>query len=151
LSGPFRTVLAPNARPAVIAGKYALFAGIATGCNLGVQALADYSYRGALAVYASLFAGTLVGLVVKYLLDKNYIFYDRTTGLVRRGGQFVRYVLTGVLTTAIFWGFELGAYHGFHNQAARYLGGALGLAVGYWLKYQLDTRIVFAQRGETIP
>jgi putative flippase GtrA len=147
---PLRNLLAPSATPGVIAGKYALFAGIATGCNLGIQALADYSYKGELAVYASLFAGTLVGLVVKYLLDKNYIFYDRTKGLVRGGWQFVRYAVTGALTTAIFWGFELGAYHGFHDRAARYLGGALGLAIGYWLKYQLDKRIVFVHRGGTI-
>ena len=141
-----RNLLAPNDTPAVIAGKYALFAAVATGCNLGAQALMDHLYRGTLAVYVSLFVGTLVGLVVKYLFDKNLIFYDRTRGMVESGGQFVRYVLTGVLTTVIFWGLELGAYHIFHAQVARYLGGALGLAIGYWLKYRLDKRLVFRQR-----
>jgi len=138
--------LGRGASPGVVAGKYAAFAGVATGCNLGTQRLTDHLYRGSLAVYVSLFVGTLVGLVVKYLLDRNFIFYDRTSGMVRRGWQIVRYALTGVLTTAVFWGFELGAFHLFHTQVARYLGGAVGLALGYWLKYQLDKRLVFQQQ-----
>ena len=149
MSPSVRDLLAPNPRPAVIAGKYAVFAGIATGCNLGAQALMDHAYTGPLTVYVSLFVGTLVGLVVKYLLDKHFIFYDSTTGVVRSGWQFIRYVLTGVLTTAIFWGLELGAYHVFHLQAARYIGGAIGLAIGYWLKYQLDKRLVFQGARES--
>ena len=143
MSRPIRDLVGPNSGSAVTAGKYAVFAGVATGFNLGTQALMDRLYQGRLTVYVSLFAGTLVGLVVKYLLDKNFIFYDKTGGVVRSGWQFVRYVLTGVLTTAVFWGFELGAYHLFHAQLARYLGGALGLALGYWLKYRLDKRLVF--------
>jgi putative flippase GtrA len=138
-------------RPVVIAVKYALFAAVATGCNLGSQALMDRAYRGALAVYVSLFVGTLVGLVVKYVLDKKFIFHDLTQGLVGRGRQFVRYVLTGVLTTAVFWGLELGAFHAFHAQSARYIGGAAGLALGYWLKYQLDKRFVFSSGQYSAP
>jgi len=145
VSARTRKLSATNGSSALIAGKYALFAAVATGCNLGAQALTDHLYGGVLAIYVSLFVGTLVGLVVKYLLDKNFIFYDSTEGLLRGSWQFVRYGLTGVLTTAIFWGFELGAYHAFHAQLARYLGGALGLAIGYWLKYQLDKRLVFRQ------
>ena len=131
-------------RPIIIATKYAGFAAVATGLNLGSQALMDRGYRGPLAVYVSLLVGTLVGLLVKYALDKRFIFHDLTQGLVRRGWQFVRYALTGLVTTAIFWGLELGAFHGFHTQAARYIGGAVGLALGYWIKYQLDKRLVFA-------
>lgn len=142
--GPTARVGPRMDRPAVVAVKYAGFAAVATGCNLGAQALMDGAYRGPAAVYASLFVGTLVGLVVKYVLDKKFIFYDPTRGLIRRGRQFVRYALTGLVTTAVFWGLELGAYHAFHAQAARYVGGAAGLAVGYWLKYQLDKRLVFA-------
>jgi putative flippase GtrA len=131
----------------VIAGKYVLFAVVATGCNLGIQRLLDGLYRGSLAVYVSLFAGTLVGLVIKYLLDKRFIFFDATRGVTRRGLQFVRYALTGLVTTAIFWGLELGFLAAFDSQGARYAGGALGLAIGYWLKYQLDKRLVFGGTG----
>ncbi len=127
-----------------IATKYVAFAAVATGCNLGTQALLDHFYGGPLALYVSLAAGTLGGLVVKYVLDKNLIFYDTTRGLTRTGRQFVRYALTGVLTTTVFWGMELGFYAAFGTRAARYSGGALGLAFGYWLKYQLDRRLVFS-------
>jgi putative flippase GtrA len=130
-------------RPAVIAIKYSLFAAVAIGCNLGTQRLMDAAYGGRFSVYVSLFVGTLVGLVVKYTLDKRFVFYDSTTGVVGRGWQFVRYALTGVLTTAVFWGLELGAFAVLHTQPARYLGGAVGLALGYWIKYQLDKRLVF--------
>jgi putative flippase GtrA len=140
-------LLGPNSNSAAVTAKYAVFAGVATGCNLGAQALMDIAYGGRYKLYTSLFVGTLVGLIVKYLLDKSLIFYDRTNGVVRRGWQFVRYALTGVVTTAVFWGFELGAYQLFHAQAARYLGGAAGLAIGYWLKYQLDKRLVFRAAG----
>jgi putative flippase GtrA len=136
---------AATGKSAVIASKYVLFAAAATGCNLGAQALMDGLYHGSFTVYVSLFVGTLVGLVVKYVLDKRFIFYDDTRGTVHRGWQFVRYVATGVVTTAVFWGLELGAYHAFHTQSARYLGGAIGLAIGYWTKYHLDKRLVFLQ------
>jgi hypothetical protein len=132
----------------LIAGKYVLFAAVASGCNLGLQLAADAVYSGPLAVYVSLCAGTLPGLIVKYLLDKHFIFYDKTRGGLRTGWQFVRYALNGVLTTAVFWGLELGAYHIFHDRLARYLGGALGLAIGYWLKYHLDKRLVFNRSRE---
>lgn len=136
---------------AALVGLYVAFAAVATGCNLGVQALMDRAYSGSYSVYLSLLVGTLAGLVVKYVLDKRFIFRDATRGMVRRGWQFVRYALTGVLTTAIFWGLELGAFHVFHSQAARYLGGALGLAIGYWTKYQLDKRLVFTDSDLTAP
>lgn len=129
----------------LIAVKYVLFAVVAGGCNLGVQALTSYFYSGSFAVYVSLCAGTLVGFVVKFVLDKHFIFYDKTRGGMRSTWQLVRYGLTGVITTAVFWALELGADYIFHARLARYLGGALGLIIGYWLKYHLDTRLVFAQ------
>ena len=129
---------------AAIATKYVVFAAVATGCNLGTQALLDHFYRGPLALYVSLAVGTLTGLAVKYVLDKNLIFYDSTRGLAHTGRQFGRYALTGVLTTAVFWGMELGFYAAFGTRIGRYSGGTLGLALGYWLKYQLDRRLVFS-------
>lgn len=127
-----------------IAIRYVFFAAMATGCNLGTQALLDLFYRGPLALYASLAVGTLVGLAIKYVLDKNFIFYDSTRGLARSGRQFARYALTGALTTALFWGLELGFFAAFGTRTGRYSGGALGLASGYWLKYHLDRRLVFS-------
>jgi hypothetical protein len=49
----------------------------------------------------------------------------------------------GIATTAIFWGFEFGFNHAFQSKEMRYLGGLIGLAIGYWTKYHLDKRYVF--------
>jgi hypothetical protein len=48
-----------------------------------------------------------------------------------------------VVTTAIFWGFEFGFDRLFQSKDMRYLGGLIGLAIGYWTKYRLDKRYVF--------
>ena len=123
------------------AAFYLGFAVIATASNLGAQALIHgvWPPQG-LAYWVALAFGTSVGLVVKYLLDKRFIFFDRASDHVR---QFARYSLTGVATTAIFWGLQTGFYLIWDGRAALYLGGALGLGIGYFVKYQLDKRYVF--------
>ncbi len=89
---------------AQIAIRYAAFAVIATLANLGAQrvVLALLDMRGELA--AAIFVGTGVGLVVKYVLDKKWIFYDASTGVAAHGKRFSLYTAMGVVTTAIFWG-----------------------------------------------
>ena len=59
------------------------FAVLATLANLGAQrvVLALLDVKGELA--AAIFVGTGVGLVVKYVLDKRWIFFDTSYG--RRG------------------------------------------------------------------
>lgn len=52
----------------------------------------------------------------------------------------------GLATTAVFWAFEFGFEHMFHDKWLHYLGGVIGLAVGYVTKYQLDKRFVFRSR-----
>ncbi len=47
--------------------QYALFAMVAIAVNIGVQAAFLRVYGGALAVPLSILAGTLAGLVVKYI------------------------------------------------------------------------------------
>jgi hypothetical protein len=49
----------------------------------------------------------------------------------------------GLATTVIFWGFEFGFHHIFETKEMRYLGGVIGLAIGYVTKYHLDKRYVF--------
>ena len=59
------------------------------------------------------------------------------------GQIFILYTIMGLLTTAIFWGFELLFHVLFDSREMRYLGGCLGLAIGYLSKYHLDKRFVF--------
>ena len=84
-----------------------------------------------------------MGLVVKYILDKRYIFRFRARDAAHDGKTFVLYTLMGLATTLIFWGFEFGFDHIFETKEMRYLGGIIGLAIGYLTKYHLDKRYVF--------
>ena len=126
-----------------LALRYTFFALIATAVNIASQDIVIRLYAGAFAITLSVLAGTFTGLVVKYLLDKKYIFRDLDTGVRSHSRKFFLYSLMGVATTLIFWGFE-GAFHLiFQTREMRYLGGVIGLAIGYYVKYRLDRRFVF--------
>lgn len=128
-----------------LAAIYTTLAVIATFANLAAQELAIRLYGGAYAILLSVLFGTAVGLVVKYILDKRYIFGFKARDAKHDGQTFALYTLMGVLTTMVFWGFEFGFHYLFQDKWMRYLGGALGLALGYILKYQLDKRYVFVK------
>ena len=120
-----------------------MFAVLATIANLGAQrivlAINDTGYAFALAV----FVGTAVGLVLKYILDKRWIFYDTTKGAAVHGKKFTLYTLMGVVTTLIFWGSETTFWLVWKTDVMREIGAVLGLMVGYVVKYNLDRRYVF--------
>jgi putative flippase GtrA len=90
-----------------------------------------------------MFSGTLAGLVVKYILDKKYIFYHMPKNKKEDGIKFLLYSLMGVFTTLIFWGFEIAFDYLSDHKNAKYLGAVIGLSIGYIVKYYLDKRFVF--------
>lgn len=124
-------------------GLYIAFAVLATACNLLAQRMVLSFVSGAPGFVAALVAGTGVGLVVKYALDKRWIFHDRETGLQAHSRKFSLYALMGVFTTLIFWGTETAFWLVWKTDMAREGGALLGLAVGYVTKYGLDRRFVF--------
>lgn len=126
-----------------LAGLYALFAVVATLMNLGTQRIVLSAGQGKLVFALAILAGTAVGLVVKYLLDKRWIFADMTTGVAAHGRRFGLYTATGIITTAIFWGMETGFWLVWGTDFMRELGAVTGLAIGYVSKYFLDRRFVF--------
>lgn len=126
-----------------LATNYAFFALIATAVNIGAQDLVICTYSGAFDILASVIVGTGVGLVVKYILDKRYIFRFRSRSVAHDTQTFALYTIMGLATTVIFWGFEFGFQHIFETKEMRYLGGVIGLAIGYLTKYHLDKRYVF--------
>jgi len=127
-----------------LALKYVLFAAVATLVNIAAQDLAGRAARGPLELYVSMACGTLAGLATKYVLDKKYIFAFAARSLAEDGRKFVLYSFMGVFTTCIFWGTEMAFDLFFATKVMRYTGAVLGLAVGYWVKYRLDKRFVFA-------
>ncbi|SAI67115.1 GtrA-like protein [Bordetella ansorpii] len=126
-----------------LALTYALLAAIATAANIGAQELVVRGYSGPFAILASIVIGTGVGLVVKYVLDKRYIFRFQARDVAHDTRTFVLYCVMGLATTAIFWGVEFGFHHLFETKTMRYIGGVIGLAIGYVVKYRLDKQYVF--------
>jgi putative flippase GtrA len=127
--------------------RYAAFAVLATLVNLLTQDVSLRLYEGVFALYLAMAAGTLTGLVTKYLLDKRWIFGDRSAGWANHSRKFTLYSLMGVATTLIFWVSELTFEALFGSDIMRNLGAVIGLAIGYTIKYRLDRRFVFVQDG----
>ncbi len=126
--------------------RYAAFAVAATVANLATQRLVLAVDDGAAGFAAAVFLGTLAGLVLKYALDKRWIFDDRSTGVAAHGRKFTLYTLMGVVTTAIFWSTETAFWLIWGTDLMREAGAVIGLAVGYVIKYRLDRRFVFTDR-----
>lgn len=124
--------------------RYAGFAVVATIANLLVQRAILGLGGTALHFAAAVGTGTLIGLLIKYLLDKRWIFRDAETGLRNHGRKFSLYTLMGVATTAIFWGTETAFWLVWQTDAMRETGAVIGLGIGYWVKFRLDRRFVFA-------
>ncbi|MBB5426485.1 putative flippase GtrA [Paraburkholderia sp. JPY158] len=123
---------------------YAMFAAISIAANIGLQKLSLITYSGAFSVPLSVVVGTGGGLVVKFLLDKLWIFRYQHRDLSHGIQSFLLYTVMGLATTAIFWGFEFGADAIYHSEPARFTGGVIGLVIGYIVKYRLDKKFVFA-------
>lgn len=130
-----------------IALIYTILAVIATFANIGTQDLIVRYYEGPMAISLSILVGTGVGLVIKYILDKRYIFAFQSKDISHDTQIFFLYSVMGIVTTLIFWGFEFGFHLVFETREMRYVGGILGLAIGYLTKYHLDKRYVFRKEA----
>lgn len=126
-----------------LALRYAIFAAIATIANLGLQRLVLMRGDTTVIFALAIFSGTAIGLVVKYVLDKRWIFYDASSGLKAHSTKFALYTAMGLVTTAIFWGMETVFWLTWQTDIMRETGAVLGLAIGYVTKYILDRRYVF--------
>ena len=126
-----------------LALSYTIFALLATASNIGSQDISIRIYSGAYGVSLSILVGTAVGLIVKYVLDKKYIFRFQVRNVAHDTQTFILYTIMGIVTTLIFWGFEFSFHYAFESKQFRYIGGVIGLAIGYVIKYQLDKRFVF--------
>jgi len=123
--------------------RYAVFAIIATIANLGVQRLVLTQSGDGVTFALAVGAGTLAGLIIKYALDKRWIFYDLGAGVKAHGRKLSLYTAMGLITTAIFWGAETAFWLIWRTDLMRELGAVIGLSIGYVIKYNLDRRFVF--------
>lgn len=128
-----------------IALMYALVSAIATAANIGTQVLCNWVYSGPYGIELSVLAGTAIGFPIKYVLEKKHVFHFKANDLAHDTRLFVLYGFLGVFTTLVFWGIEFAFHRMFQTDVMRYVGGALGLTLGSFIKYHLDKRFVFKQ------
>ncbi len=129
-----------------LAFRYVLFAVISTLVNFAVQEV-SLNLLPIQPLMLSILFGTAAGFFVKYVLDKKWIFFDGYTSRSHEAKKVSLYGVFSILTTIIFWSFELAFWTIWGTTFAKYAGGALGLAIGYALKYALDRKYVFRPKG----
>ena len=122
------------------------FAIIATIVNLSAQEMSSQLLQNEYELVVSMFVGTILGLIVKYLLDKKYIFNYSASNQTKDLTTFFFYSLMGFLTTALFWVIEYAFDMWFETKTMRYVGAVIGLSIGYISKYHLDKKYVFIER-----
>ncbi|MCQ9200679.1 MAG: GtrA family protein [Prochlorococcus marinus CUG1437] len=122
---------------------YILFALFATFFNLLTQRLILSINKTNLIFFLAILSGTLVGLIIKFFLDKSYIFFDKKKDFLYLGEKFRLYTIMGIFSTVVFWGTESIFWIIWRKEIMRELGAILGLTIGYILKYRLDKRYVF--------
>ncbi len=123
--------------------KYILFCVFATALNLYTQRIFLNYKLIELDYFYALLAGTLIGLLTKYILDKKFIFHNENNSVSNNFNKFFLYSFNGIFTTMIFWSFESFFYFFFGGNLAREVGAVIGLSIGYFLKYKLDKKFVF--------
>lgn len=126
--------------------RYVFFAVLAVIANLGAQRAVFVFGDDALVYSIAVLVGTLIGLLVKYCLDKRWIFYDTDRSFKNHRKKFISYTATGVVTTSIFWGSETLFWILGQTEMMRELGAVIGLSIGYWLKFSLDRHFVFKKK-----
>lgn len=125
--------------------RYVLFAVLATMANLATQETV-YRIAPVARLETSILMGTVAGFLLKYLLDKKWVFEDSYSTHRRELRKISLYGAFSVLTTLIFWGFEMTFWVIWRTDFAKYGGAVLGLAVGYAAKFILDRTYVFKER-----
>ena len=123
--------------------KYVIFSILATFLNLFTQRIILNIKDDQIFFIIAISFGTLIGLIVKYILDKRWIFYDKSSGIKTHRNQFGLYSMMGIGTTSIFWGTETLFWLTWKINSMRELGAIIGLSMGYIIKYRLDKRYVF--------
>ena len=122
---------------------YISFCILAMFCNLFVQRIFLYSQHSSSDIIIAIAMGTIAGLIVKYFLDKNWIFNNYEKSIFKNMKYFMKYSFFGIATTLIFWSFELSFLYIWKSELAREIGAIIGLSIGYYIKYKLDKKYVF--------
>jgi putative flippase GtrA len=125
--------------------RYVVFAIIATLVNLITQEIV-VGIAPIAPLALSILMGTAAGFILKYVLDKKWVFDDDYGSPRQEVQKITLYGAFSVLTTLVFWGFEVAFWMIWQTDLAKYTGAVLGLAIGYAAKFILDRTFVFKER-----
>jgi len=126
-----------------IGSLYTLIAVFSILINISSQMASIWFYRGPFAIEISILVGTVIGLPSRYFLEKHYVFSFKSKNIVHDGKLFLTYSFMSLNTTGIFWVTEYAFHLLYSSEIMRYIGGVIGLAIGFYLKYHLDKKYVF--------
>lgn len=128
-----------------LALRYTAIAIAASALNLLLQAVISWIYEGPLEVELSMVVATGLVLPLKYSVEKRLIFAFEPDSLLHDAKLFYLYTIVSVFTVLIFWCTEYAFHLIFREDAMRYVGGAIGLAISFYSKYRLDRHFVFVR------
>jgi putative flippase GtrA len=140
--------LSARDRSFAILVRYVLFAIIAGVVNLLTQGIV-FGVATVQPLASSMLAGTAAGFIVKYFLDKHWIFFDDCAGATQEIRKIVLYGSFSVAMTLVFWGCEIAFLEIGGTQFAKYTGAVIGLSIGNFAKYLLDRTFTFNQMGRS--
>jgi GtrA-like protein. len=135
--------LLPSKSHISIAFLYTAFALLSSAINIGSQMIFLLAYNGPYDIELSILFGTAMGMPPRYVLEKRYVFKFKAPDFKTDSRNFLVYGLIGALITPLFWITEYAFHLIFLTDTMRYVGGIIGLAIGFYVKYQLDKKYVF--------
>ncbi len=116
---------------------YFLFALISSFINIIGQHIFLNYYEN---LFLAVIAGSAAGLVFKYILDSSIVFDGNKQISLE---TFLRYAFIGACITPIIWIVEVIFLNIYGTVFMRDVGALLGIALAYYIKYEMDKRFVF--------
>lgn len=143
--------------------KYISFAFLAFLVNTGVFHTADLLLQGIInsdnfsilifkgddiRFWLAYGMGLFAGFVLKYFLDKKFVFSDQRETRKKEVKKVLLYALMSIITTIILTLVVAGFKAYVSRERAKDIGLIIGLLIGYTTKFFLDKKFVFTQKKE---
>ena len=117
---------------------YFLFAVLVTFINLAGQHIFLNFYEN---LFLAVVAGSASGLIIKFALDSKLVFESNKDMNLK---IFIKYAFIGACITPIIWVVEVTFLNIFGTVFMRDVGAVLGIALAYYIKYEIDKRFIFS-------
>ena len=91
-------------------------------------------------LFLAVIVGSAFALVFKYILDCTIVFNRKNIINLK---TFLTYAFFGACLAPIVWIVEVMFLNIFGTVFMRDIGALLGIALAYWIKYEMDKRYVF--------